>query len=488
MSNGVSLKATATGFSEITGKQSVGAFLLGMAIITASIFLGRSYAFFLPFLAFSIVMTLIWRRASLPWIFLVSVSAATPVAVSKEQFTCNTIFALWFTAFHLQYLSRLPKWVCLLTGIAIFGVLVSAINWLPGDATRTIMQQIMRQGTYTFNFVLAPFVLLPMAYLRMSGSRDNDAKLRGLLFCLILPSTLMLLLAKFLGSPVNSWEASQHLQGQSEGFLVYQVGRVTVDFLRTAVGFILAALICASAAIAISRVKRSYRFWAGACLVSNIFLLLATASFGSGLSCFCGLAAIFFIQARKVNVTRVLGSAIVMICAALLIFILSPSGIREYLGNRYEYRVASQNTDRFDLWVRAAQQLVEHPEGVGWTLSVGEKVKTFAHNDYLSYAVSYSILGGIAYTGLIVGLLLSFFRMRKKVANEPSTLAVYLAGLGVIVAAAANSITDHMTEERWYFTVIWSLIWYCYFCSRPQVRSVQKAIGRELKANGGNDK
>ena len=96
---------------------------------------------------------------------------------------------------------------------------------------------------------------------------------------------------------------------------------------------------------------------------------------------------------------------------------------------------------------------------------MGDKVKSFTHNDYLAFTVSYSVLGGLAYASLVLGLLFSFLRKRKNTINDPSLLAVYLAGLGVIVVVAVNSMTDHMTENRWYYNFIWSVVWYSYFCS-----------------------
>jgi hypothetical protein len=29
-----------------------------------------------------------------------------------------------------------------------------------------------------------------------------------------------------------------------------------------------------------------------------------------------------------------------------------------------------------------------------------------------------------------------------------------------------NSLSDHLTSNRWYFNVVWSLIWYAFFASR----------------------
>ena len=448
-------------FPEVQGRTSVIAFFLGMAIIAACILLGKSYAFFISFLAFSVIMTLIWRNAPRPWIFLVSISAAIPIAVSRYQIACNLIFALWFAVFHIRYLLKLPKWLYLPTALAVLGMFLSSINWMSGDVIRSFMRQI----TFAYNFFLAPFLFLPIVYLRMRESRDHAANLQGLLFCLIVPSTLILISAKLFGTVANEWEASLHVGSLPEGFLNYQLGKVVVIFLRTEVGFILAALICASTAVAVSQVKGLYRLIAGACLASNVFLLFATGSFGSIFACLCGLAAIFFIQFRKVKVTQVIVSVSVIFCMLLLIYGLSPPSMKEYLAKRYEHRVVNKDTDRFTLWMRAVEHLLEHPEGVGLTFSVGDKVKSFIHNDYLTYAVSYGLIGGLGYAALVLGLLVSFFRTRKRAPNDPSALAIYLAGLGVIVAIAINSMTDHMNANRWYFNVIWSLIWYSYFCS-----------------------
>ncbi len=433
-----------------------------MAVIAVSIFLGRSYAFFVSFLVFSVFMTLLWRKSPRPWISLVSVSAATPIAISRYQFTCNLIFAFWFAVLNPRYLLRLPKWIYVPSALAVLGIFTSSINWMSGDVERSIM----RQMTFAYNLFLAPFLLLPLLYLKMREGRDHAANLRGLLFCLIVPSTLILISAKLFGTVINAWEASLHVGSIPEGFLQYQLGRVVVSFVRTEVGFILAALICASTAVAVSQIKTQYKLLAGACLAVNAFLLLATGSFGSILACLCGLAAIFYTQFRTVKVTKVLAAVAVICCVLFLTYSLSPPSIKEYLGKRYEHRVVKADTDRLWLWARALEQILQHPEGVGLTLAVGDKVKYYIHNDYLTYAVSYGLIGGMGYASLVVALLISFFRVKKSAIHDPSALAIYLAGLGVIVALAVNSVTDHMNSNRWYFNVIWSLIWYSYFCSR----------------------
>ena len=210
-----------------------------------------------------------------------------------------------------------------------------SLNWMSGDVVRSIM----RQGAFGCNFLLAPFLLLPLVYLRMRKSRDYAADLQGLLFCLIVPSTLILLSAKLFGTVANVWEASLHVESLPEGFLQYQLGKVIVNFLRTEVGFILAALICASTAITVSKVKAWSRLLAGACLASNTFLLLVTASFGSIFACICGLAAIFYALSRRVKVTKMLVPLVVICSMVILIFALSPPSTKKYWEKRFEHRV-----------------------------------------------------------------------------------------------------------------------------------------------------
>jgi uncharacterized membrane protein YagU involved in acid resistance len=451
-------------FPEVSRRTSVIAFFLGMAVIAAPVFTGRSYVFYGAFLVFSLCMTFLWRKTPRPWILLVSIVAAAPIPLMRQQFACNLVCAFWFILFNREYLSRLPRWIYFVTGLALLGLFTSSIEWI-GD---NFIGSMMRQGALAYNFLLAPFVLIPLIYCRMEKSNDSIANLQGLLFGLIIPTTLLLFLAKLFGSVTNAWEASLHVGAGAEGYLQYQFGKVIFSFQRTEIGFVLAALICASTAITVSPVKFIYRLMGGACLASNAFLLLTTGSFGSGTACLCGLVVIFYSQLQLKNMGKWLMSLAAFVCLLFLMYTLIPQNIKIYLAKRYEHRVVKADKDRVELWKLALDYHLEHPLGVGFTFLVGDKEKTYIHNDYLAYTVSYSILGGMAYISLVAGLINSFFKRRKDVIDDPSALAVYLAGLGVVIAIAVNSITDNMGSSRWYFNVIWSLIWYSYFCSRAE--------------------
>jgi len=161
----------------------------------------------------------------------------------------------------------------------------------------------------------------------------------------------------------------------------------------------------------------------------------------------------------------------------LFIYILSPASTKEYLGKRFEHRVVNvAEADRFTLWSRAVDYILEYPMGVGLTYKVGDKIKSNPHNEYLVYAVSYGAIGGLAYPFLVAGLLISFFIRGKRMVKDPPALAVYIAGFGVTVAVAVNSMTDNVGVNRWYFNIMWSLIWYCYFCSRAGEAVVDREV------------
>lgn len=448
----------------------VAAIVLGMTLVSFPIILGRSHFFVAYFLIVSIFMTLLWRKAYQPWSYLTSISAAVPIPISRYNVACNLIFGLWYIILHPKDLISLPKWMYVPPILLVLGIITSSINWISIDPARSVMRQV----TFGYNLFIGPFLLLPAVYLKMQEIHDPTANLRGLLFCLIVPSSLILIAAKMFGTIVNEWEASRHVQMLAQGFYLYRLGGVSVNFLRTEVGFILAALICSSSAVAFSPVEGKCRLIAGVCLLSNLFLLLMTGSFGSIVSCLCGLAVIFFNQLRSIGSAKVVISLVLIALLMVISYSLSPPSTKEYLEKRFEHRVTDADTDRVFLWMRAMENLAKNPQGVGWTMSVGDVVKSFIHNDYLTYAVSYGVIGGLAYPFLVAGLLISFSLTPKTSLEDPSVLAVYLCGLGVLVAVAVNGITDHSNENRWYFNVIWSLVWYGYFGSKAKTETIDR--------------
>ncbi|HYA14505.1 MAG TPA: hypothetical protein VEF33_09225, partial [Syntrophales bacterium] len=128
-------------FPEVQGRTSVFAFFLGMAIILASIALGKSYTFAFAFLIISVFFTFRWRMAPRPWIFLVSTVASTPITTSfRYQVTCIVVFAVWFTIFDPRYLFKLPKWIYLVFFLALYAFVFSSVNWIGVDFPINILR------------------------------------------------------------------------------------------------------------------------------------------------------------------------------------------------------------------------------------------------------------------------------------------------------------------------------------------------------------
>ena len=122
-------KKTTPEFPEVKGRTSVFAFLLGMAIILASIALGYSYTFAFAFFIISVFFTFRWRKAPRPWIFLVSTVASTPISPSQIRSLPAVSYLLFGLPFLTQgiYLS-FPNGSILVFCLALFGFVVSSIE------------------------------------------------------------------------------------------------------------------------------------------------------------------------------------------------------------------------------------------------------------------------------------------------------------------------------------------------------------------------
>jgi hypothetical protein len=448
------------------------AFIFGMVIISSSIFIANYYTVSAIVLVVALFFTVLWRNSQQSWILLASVLAANPVN-SLAPIAGNLIFALVLLAFNVHYLSRLPKWIYPPTILALLSFLGSSINWISDDLASNTLPQL----AYMLTYLLGPLFLLPLIYFRMSRYGTSLSNLKGLLFYLVLPSTLLLLVAYWLGSPIKN--------EYKDFFLVmnvrlYKFGNTVFNFTRTHVGFILSSMTCASTAIIIVRVKMLYRLLAGTCLVVNALLLLITGSVGSAIACLCGIIVIYFSASRRIHVIGSLISIVVIAGLLFMVWLTAPTKVKNYVEERYQERFVSKGKgidvkDRVILWRRAINYLIEHPAGVGWSILVGDRIKSNPHNDYLLYAIAYGLISGMVYIYIILRLLIYFFRKSKTFLEDSSGLAVNLAGLGVAVVVFINSMADHMVANRWYFGVIWSVIWYSYFCSQTKAQPLATA-------------
>jgi hypothetical protein len=440
------------------GGQVYIAFAVGWAITLMSLLIGNIYTISLMVMPVAVWATLKWQRQPLPWIALVSILAANP-ANSVATVALNLIFVVCFIALNLRTMEGLPHWIYLVCILGVISAVASMVNW--GETGKFSSQCIA-----IINYILGPFVLLPFTFYRLKNLPDSTQLLKVFILALLVPSVTLLLAAWFLGSPVLAFNASaDDLLGK---VWTYKLINTDISLLRTQVGMMLAAMACAAFAIIMCDVAKWVRLMSIIILLALLFLLLATGSVGSTLSALLSLAFLLAVAARYLSVRKYLLVLPVVITVGAVGWSQLPDEIKEYAESRYDRKVAEgiDLSDRSGLWKGSALYLLKNPLGRGWSLYV-EPLGYYPHNDYISYGISFGVISGLLYLFLPVAIILSMVFSGCD-GKDGARLALFLAGIGAISVVFVNSFSDHLTGNRWYFNVTWSIIWYCYFASRAQ--------------------
>jgi chromate transport protein ChrA len=90
------------------------------------------------------------------------------------------------------------------------------------------------------------------------------------------------------------------------------------------------------------------------------------------------------------------------------------------------------------------------------------------HNDYISYGIAFGFVCGLLYLFVPIKILLTLVSVKIHM-KDPVQVAILLAGVGAVTVLLINSFADHLTANRWYFNVVWSIIWYCFFAAKAIV-------------------
>jgi hypothetical protein len=432
-------------------------FLFGMAINLVSIYIGNPYIVSLLVLLVSAVMTFKWLNKPMPWLVLVSVVAANPVNLNAP-IALNLLFAIALLILNMHHMNKLPSWlymVLLFVGLSICG---SVFNW---STTGGYFTQFAAIG----NYVIAPFFLIPLTYYRLQYEVDAGLLLKVFVVSLIVPSITLMLLARTFGVPLI--DASSSGVDFLLNVSVYYLGGTTFQLTRTQVGIPLAVLICACASVLLCPVSKYVRSVAAGCLFVAGFLLLVTGSMGSSLSAVCSFGLILIVGRRYISIKRYVVVFPIMIGLVLVGWNFVPAEIKLYAESRYDQKFTGNTidtSDRSDRWLLSLDYLAANPEGRGWDLYVAP-IRTYPHNDYLSYGIAFGLVCGLMYVFVPIKIL-SLLILQKLPIKNPSQIALLLAGVGVVAVLLFNSLTDHLTANRWYFNVVWSMVWYCYFASK----------------------
>ena len=456
-------------YRDTTGKQIYTAFGIGMAINLASIYIGNPYIISLLIMPVAAAVTFKWLKKPVPWIVLVSVIAANPINLIAP-IALNLIFAFFLLMLNMNYLTKLPSWLYMTLIFAFLSIIGSVVNW---STTGEIFTQLAAIG----NYVVGPFFLIPLTYFRLQGERDTDLFLKGFVFSFIVPSVTFMFLARVFGSPGIDTEASvfDYLADVS----VYHFGNVDFHLTRTQVGIPLAVLFCASFAVILSAASKRIRLLAVVSLVFTIFLLLVTGSVGSSLAALCGVVVVLVVALRYISVKRYLVALTICVGLAIAGWSLVPQGItqeiKDYANSRYQQRFSEKGigiSDRSEPWNLSLAYLIDNPEGRGWDLYVAP-IGTYPHNDYLSYGIAFGFVCGLLYLFVPTKILASMVAPKVHI-KDPAQITILLAGIGAVTVFLINSSADHLTADRWFFNVVWSMIWYCFFTAQANIATYNK--------------
>lgn len=462
-------------------------FALGMAINLASLVVGEPYLMARVGLGVGLVATLAWSARPLTWIVFTAVLAANPANTSTPVALNLFCAVVYFGLARRSGVRRMPRLAQVALAIAVlalvFSILASLwvepaistirttdvsrarpwmITWAGGASLETLTSQLVS----TVNYLFGPFLFIPLVCSRIREDHDPDLLLRGMVLGLLLPTLLMFLLARAIGRPTFDANALR------EGLLnvaTFRLGKVDIQMIRTQVGIILAAAICVSFALAVSRIRRRTRLVATACLILSGYFLLVTGSVGSTLAALAGIGLILLLGKRQFPVRRYV---FVLLAGAGLMagaWAALPEGVQRYVATRYEVRVGgpgSATADRAWRWKKSFKYLMDNPSGVGWSLYV-EPLGIYPHNDYLTYGIAFGVVGGLLYFLLPSGLLVAFASFNPG-PGDSARFALSLAGAGAATVLLLNSMSDHMTANRWYFNVVWMMVWYAHFASRTR--------------------
>jgi hypothetical protein len=469
-------------------------FGLGMAVNLVSLAIGDPYPMAVVGLIVALVATLAWSNSAFAWTLFVAVLAANPAnnttPIALNLFAAAVFFVLmrsggWkvlprlaqvalFFVMLSMVVSILASLSAVLTVPSIHTTDVSRprpwmVTWTGGASLEILSSQIVS----VTNYLLGPFLFIPLIFARIRRDYDPDLLLKGFVYALIIPTLALFLLARMFGRPVLDANA---LAENMLNVSTFRLWKLDIQMIRTQVGIILAALICASFAVAISPVRREIRIAGMGCLAIAAYLLLVTGSVGSTLAGLAGLVMILLLGKRQFSIKRYFTMLLVGVGLLVATWTILPQSIQHYAVSRYELRVgksSSPTADRSWRWKKSFNYMMENPSGVGWSLFV-EPLGIYPHNDYLTYGIAFGAVCGLVYLLNVCGMLFSFFSYNPGV-MDPSRFAMALAGIGVCTVVLINSLSDHLTSNRWYFNVVWSLIWYAFFASRSaQVPSGSK--------------
>lgn len=293
-------------------------------------------------------------------------------------------------------------------------------------------------------------VLFPLAVALTIRTLEEGVRALSI-FCVLSAGILVLF---FIWGSVG---ADTTLASEDGTVAIYQfIGNISMNFLRTQVCIIAAALGAAGLGLGLGKGfnRQGIPFFcvAGACVA----LILALGSTGSA---FAMLIAMLLVSLASISMHRsphriMLGIMAVAIVGVTLAYAVT------HTDNTLSHRIQTKNVematdgiDREVFWVTGLSEIRTRPFGEGWSCRTG-------HMDWLVMTLSYGWATGLFYFFGAQALLFSFWKAlhRLKDATDRHSLALILAGGAAMIVYIINSFLDMPAANIGYYQTLWALI------------------------------
>lgn len=241
----------------------------------------------------------------------------------------------------------------------------------------------------------------------------------------------------------------------------FSIGARTLSFTRTFLGPAISIVASGVTAYGLAAPLRKSRYFYTGLGVSLTICIALTGARGALVSYLlvlvmaCFMRLFWFKNKKLQGIYPLILVGLLFFCCFNFGFINPAIDIVSFRFNQfseggYEY-------DRLIRWELSAQQVLNEPFGVGWTLTpIGNTLHS--HNDLLIFSMSYGIAGGLTYLLIVWSNLRATLKKIRHSGNIEQQ--VNFAGFCLIGAIVSNGMGDmiitvgHMFEFTWFLIIL----------------------------------
>lgn len=418
-----------------------------VAFVLAPIFVGEGMSLHLLFGGLVLALLALSAGDRRAWAYGTVVAVCNPVnSIATAPYSVLLLAVALVFASRSQssgWVHIMRQWWWRLLALALGAAIITLPNW--GSTEGGLMTSTKMTLCHLGYIVMLPLLLAST----MERAHDGVRLIMVLLFAAIGIQALFYFAGE-QGTPDSVTVAIWH-----QDFFM-RVGRAFMNYNRTQVCIILAALVAGSFGLGLG-LLRLIQFPLYAAAAIGVFMVMQLASTGSAAAMAMGLAAgaLGYLAARRSAKHWVLALGLSLIAGTVLTWAVFST--ENLLAKRIEMKMQAQQIDRIGHWTRSFDRIISSPIGRGWTLEVESRV--YCHNDFFVYFLSYGWPAGILYFAGSMVLLATFARhMLQTDLSQRYRSTLLLAGGATLVVYIANSMTDMLSANVAYYETVWAVI------------------------------